>query len=138
MSDTQGRIARLVKPIFNEYQQKMIPADKKQLEIFRNNATKRSIPPHVIDQLIEFYSISNGVPCFDGFDFHQCDDEIIFEWWESDQSLWLASRGDDVLRWADDKFCLGDASNVSYGTKYEFALLIALLEFAFNYWYPAV
>ncbi|MDR3323488.1 MAG: hypothetical protein LBS89_04710, partial [Zoogloeaceae bacterium] len=57
--------------------------------------------------------------------FHQCGDEILFEWWE-DQELWLGSRDDDVLLWKNNEFCSGDAG--------EFTTLMELLESAFGEW----
>ena len=53
---------------------------------------------------------------------------ILYEWWEDYKQLWLGGRDDDVLRWSEGKFCLGDASNDSYGKVYEFSTLIELLE----------
>lgn len=73
-------------------------------------------------------------PVLMGFSLHRCDDEILFEWWEDDRELWLGQRDCDVLRWADGKFCLSDASNISYGEEYEFPTLVDLLEAAFKGW----
>ncbi len=70
----------------------------------------------------------------DGFDFHRCDDEILFEWWNESKELWLGQHDDDILRWTNGKYCLGNASNVSYSEKYEFSTLIALFENAFEEW----
>lgn len=96
--------------------------------IFVVGGAERDIPDSVAGELVEFYRISNGTPCLDGFSFHRCNDEILFEWWGSDRELWLRQRDCDLLRWADGKFCLGDASNISYGEKYEFPILEDLLE----------
>jgi len=69
----------------------------------------------------------------DGFDFHRCDDIILFEWWDQ-QELWLGQRDMDTLRWTNLGFCLGDASNVSYGQDYQFPTLLQLIEKGLKDW----
>lgn len=118
--------------IFVRVNKNIVPTDENSLTDFCSRAAERGVPASVVGELVEFYRISNGTPCFDGFSLHRCDDEILFEWWEDDRELWLGQRDCDVLRWADDKFCLGDASNISYGEEYEFPTLVDLLETAFK------
>lgn len=130
----QERVMKLLLPLFTDYGKTIIPAGENSLAEFYRQMSKRNIPSHVIDQLTEFYKISNGIPCLDGFDFHRCDDEILFEWWEDSKELWLGQRDNDVLRWTNDKYCLGDASNVSYSEEYEFSTLVELLENASGEW----
>lgn len=130
---TRERIKRLLK-IFVRVNKKIVPADENFLADFTRRAAERGVPDSVVGQLVEFYKISNGTPCFDGFSLHRCDDEILFEWWESERSLWLGQWNCDVLRWHDDRFCLGDASNISYGEEYEFPTLVDLLEAAYKDW----
>lgn len=108
---TSERIKRLLK-IFVWVNKKIVPADENSLTDFCSRATERGVPDSVIGQLVEFYRISNGTPCFDGFSLHRCDDEILFEWWKDERELWLGQRDCDVLHWRDGKFCLGDASNI--------------------------
>lgn len=67
----------------------------------------------MVDQLAEFYEVTNGVLCLDGLDFFRCDDLLLFELW-SNGELWLAHRDFYAMRWANGKFCLGDASKVSF------------------------
>ena len=130
---TSERMKRLLE-IFVQVNKKIVPADENLLADFTRRAVEHGVPDSVAGQLVEFYRISNGTPCFDGFSLHRCDDEILFEWWESDRELWLGQRDCDVLRWADGKFCLGDASNTSYGEEYEFPTLVDLLEVAYKDW----
>ncbi|WP_299008700.1 hypothetical protein [uncultured Tenacibaculum sp.] len=59
--------------------------------------------------------------------FHSCTDDIIFEWWE-DSELWLGQNDCNTLRWVNGKFCLGDASNISYTKNYEYPSLLALIK----------
>lgn len=127
------RIKRLLE-FFVRVNKKIVPADENSLTDFCSRAAERGVPDSVIGQLVEFYRISNGTPCFDGFSLHRCDDEILFEWWEIDRELWLGQGNCDVLRWTDGKFCLGDASNISYGEEYEFPTLVDLLEAAYKDW----
>lgn len=130
---TSERMKRLLE-IFVRVNKKIIPADENLLADFCRRAAESGVPDSVVGELVEFYRISNGTPCFDGFSLHRCDDEILFEWWEDVRELWLGQRDCDVLRWADGKFCLGDASNVSYGEEYEFPILVGLLEAAYKDW----
>ncbi|MCL2032698.1 MAG: hypothetical protein FWH45_00220 [Methanomassiliicoccaceae archaeon] len=130
----QKRIRDLLEPLFMEYGKEIRPADKTAIDILKRRTAERNIPAEVTEQLVEFYMITNGVPCLDSFELHACDDEMIFEWWEYGE-LWIARRDMDVLRWAGGIFCLGDASNVSFGAEYEFGSLAELLEAAFVYRY---
>lgn len=87
----------------------------------------------VYEQLVEFYSVTKGGFCLDGFSFHRIDDEILFEWWQ-DNELWLGGCNDDVLHWCEDGFCLGDASNIAYSDDCKFQTLIELLQKGFKEW----
>lgn len=133
MKPKQPKIKTLLEPLFKRCEEKMVPANEKQINYFKKKSTEKKVPKRAIEQLIEFYKISNGVPCLDSSDFHSCDDKIIFEWW-SNKELWLGQRDSDTIRWKENKFCLGDASNVSYGKEYEFDFLSDLLEKALKEW----
>lgn len=91
------------------------------------------VPQEVISQLSLLYSVTSGGCVFDGFDIHECDDDILYEWWEYEE-IWIGQRDFYSLRWANDRFCLGDASNVSFGPEDEFASLVEMLDSAFNQW----
>ena len=134
MAKKEEQLRKLLEPLFIDSDKDLIPANEELIAEFRQQAMKRNISDTVIEQLIEFYKISNGVPCLDSFDFHCCNDQILYEWWESNKELWLGQRDCDILRWANGKFCLGDAGGVSYSEKYEFSSLIELLEKAFKEW----
>ena len=122
-------------PLFSGYDEKLVPADENLLSDFSKRALSKGVAAQVVNELLEFYKVTNGVPCLDSFDFHRCDDDILFEWWD-DRILWLAQRDYYTLRWLNNKYCLGDAGNNSLGEEYEFGTLTALLEFALNEWYP--
>lgn len=128
-----NRIRELLKP-FRQAKKAIVPASENLLAEFCRRVSQRGVPDSVVGQLVEFYKISNGTPCLNGFGFHRCEDEILFEWWESDRELWLGQRDCDMLRWSAGKFCLGDAGNVSYGHEYEFSALVDLLEAAYKDW----
>ena len=134
MAEIENLLRNLLEPLFIDSDKVLIPASEVLIAEFRQQTLKRNISDTVIEQLIEFYKVSNGVPCLDSFDFHSCDDEILYDWWESNKELWLGQRDCDILRWANGKFCLGDASDVSYSEEYEFSSLIELLEKAFEEW----
>ena len=86
-------------------------------------ASQRRIPAHVVEQLADFYSVVNGVPSLDSLSIHDCADSIIFEWW-SHGELWLGQRDFHTLRWHDEKYCVGDASTISFSPEHEFSTLL--------------
>ena len=129
------QINELLEPLFYLYNKKLLPASAALLLVFRRQALQQNIPETVVDQLVDFYKATNGVPCLDGFTFHACGDQNLFEWWSENEELWLGRRDNDVLRWKNNRFCLGNASTVSYSEEYEFSTLCALLEKSFEKWY---
>src|SRR5262249_8913601 len=82
---------------------------------------RAQVPHKVVTQLADFYSLVDGVPCLDSLDIHRCADLILFEWWDQ-QELWLGQRDCYTLRWsgAKEKFCVGDAGNVSFSAGDEY------------------
>lgn len=129
----QDRIKECLAPLFADYDREMSPANAGALAVFLRRAAEKGVPSKAIDQLAEFYTVTDGVPCLDSFDFHRCDDVTLFEWWD-DEELWLAQRDFYTMRWSHGKFCLGDAGTVSFGNEYEFDSLTELLEAAFARW----
>jgi hypothetical protein len=111
----------LLKPLFDKYEVAMVPASETSLNLFTARANQRKVPSEVIAQLSEFYSVVDGVPCLNSLDIHRCADLIIFEWWD-ERELWLGQRDFYTLRWswAKDKYCIGDAGNVSFSPSDEF------------------
>ncbi len=122
------QIKELLRPLFIDYDKEMAPASEGLIAEFCRQVQQRNIPEPAVEQLTGFYRVTNGVPCLNGFDFHRCDDDILYEWWDTDGHLWLGSFNDDVLRLADGKFCLGDAGNISYSDNDEFTTLRELIE----------
>lgn len=128
MNVTQLKIKSLLTKLVdgdNDYPIK--PATKEQIDLFTKRATENKIEPKVIKQLIDFYEVADSFYYEIIIGFHGCDDLIIFEWW-ADKELWLGQRDFNTLRWANDKFCLGDASNISFSDEYQFDTLIELIE----------
>src|SRR5262245_40515987 len=111
----------LLEPLFAAYEKPMEPASEASLELFRARTAERKVPRDVVAQLVEFYSVLDGVPCLDSLAIHPCADLILFEWWDQ-QELWLGQRDFYTLRWsqAKDRFCIGDASNVSFSASDEY------------------
>ena len=128
MNDYQLKIKSLLTNLIdgNSYYP-IKPATQKQVDLFTNRATQNKIEHNVIKQLVDFYSVANLFNYEIIIGFHSCDDSTIFEWWEY-KELWLGQRDFNTLRWADGKFCLGDASNISFSDEYKFDSLIELLE----------
>ena len=108
------------------------PSTKTQIEIFIKNAQKRQIPQSVTDELISLYKIADSYEAIALIGFHSCDDEILWEWWDDSKEMWLSQRDDTTIRWTNGKFCLGDASNVSFSSEYEYNSLNELLEYCYT------
>jgi len=103
----------LLKPLFDLYEVAMVPASESSLNLFKTRAAEREVPEDVIAQLAEFYSVVDGVPCLNSLAIHTCADLVIFEWWNQ-RELWLGQRDFYSLRWAKGRYCIGDASSVSF------------------------
>lgn len=128
MNERIKRTEAALKPLFDDYGKSFEGATKEQLGVFTDRCREKSVPADAVDQLVEFYGLTNGVPCLDSFDFHRCDDEMVFEQWNTEGTLWLGGRDDSVLRWCNGKFCMGDASNMSFSDEDEFQTLAELIE----------
>lgn len=105
----------------------IVPATNEQIETFREKCQEFGVDSIVVEQLVDFYSIANNFMYEVVFGFHSCTDELIFEWWE-DGELWLGQRDFNTLRWADGKFCLGDAGSISYSQENEYDSLVDLIK----------
>jgi len=128
MNANQEKINGLLSNLVNADDYKLQPATSEQIEKFVSIATEKQVPQNVIKQLIELYSIADNYNYEIVMAFHSCSDEIIFEWWSDNRELWLGQRDFHTLRWSDEKFCLGDGSNTSFGEEYEAATLVQLIE----------
>jgi len=129
------QIEKLLDPFFYLFRKSIPPASVEMFVNFHKQTLKLNVPDTVVEQLTDFYKVTNGVPNLDGFTFHACNDKRLFKWWSEKAELWLGSRENDVLRWKDSRFCLGDESNVSYSADYEFSTLSELLDKSFEKWY---
>jgi hypothetical protein len=132
--DSQQKLRIMLRPLFADYEQEMVPASESEINTFTKRACDEDVPRDVVEELVAFYGVTNGIPCLDGFDFHRCDDILIFEWWDH-RELWLAQRDFYTLRWAHNRFCLGDAGNVSFSKDDEYTALTSLIEGAITQWY---
>jgi len=129
MNLNQNKIQNLLKSLVNSDDYEINAATPEEIAGFNKNANQYQVEQHVIDQLVDLYGVANQYNYEIVLAFHNCTDIIIFEWWNNDeQELWLGQRDSDTLRWANGKFCLGDASNISYSDAYEFDTLIELIE----------
>jgi len=116
----------LLKPLFDRHELAMVPASESSLNLFTARAYERKVPHDVIAQLTDFYSIVDGIPCLDSLDIHRCADLIVFEWWDR-RELWLGQRDSYTLRWAKDKYCVGDAGNISFSASDEYPIFAEAL-----------
>jgi len=124
----------LLKPLFDVYETEMKSASEESLAEFRRRAGEHGVPQDVIAQLADFYSVTDGVvPCLDSLGIHSCADSILFEWWDH-QELWLGQRDFYTLRWsqAKNRFCIGDAGNVSFSENDEYRTFAEALRHMVN------
>ena len=121
-----GGQVRLTSSIYDETYE-ILPATEEEINVFRKKANALQVPQIVIDQLTDLYKIANHFYFITVLGFHHCTDEAIFEWW-NDKELWLSQRDFYTVRWTYNKFCLGEAGNVSFSKEHEFDTLIELIE----------
>ena len=127
-----SRLRNIIEPLFASYQVRMVPADDSLLTEFRHTARHKNVPENVINELVEFYKVTNGIPCLD-IDFFSCDNDMLYELWDNGE-IWLGQKDSDLLRWTNNKYCLGSAGWISYSKEYEFDSLIDLLEHSLKEW----
>lgn len=127
MNSEQLKIQSLFKHLVGSKDDKIKPATKEQIDIFTQRAIDNGVDRKVINQLVDLYEVADFFNDEIIIGFHHCSDLAIFEWW-NDKELWLGQRDFNTLRWANGKFCLGDASNISFSSDYEFDTLIELIE----------
>jgi len=85
-------------------------------------------------EFIEFYQVTNGIPCLDSLDIRKINDILLFEWWD-DGEIWIGQRDFVTIRLKDDKYHLGDASNLNHGNEYVSDSLIGIFQIGINDWY---
>ncbi|MEO1259321.1 MAG: hypothetical protein AAFZ15_11020 [Bacteroidota bacterium] len=134
MSEDQFKIIKLIKPLFDQYKEPLIPADQNQIIQFKVKAKKYGLPEKVVDELNEFYQVANGIPCLE-IDIKKIDDDLIFEWWTFESSLWIGQRDMDILRWKEGKYHIGDTADLNYGPEYVFDTIFEMLQKEFSMWY---
>lgn len=127
MNSDKQKIKSLLTKLIEGQDLEIKPATKEQIDIFTQRAINNRVDLKVINQLINLYEIADFFRYELIIGFHHCDDLAIFEWWD-DKELWLGQRDFYTLRWANDKFCLGDAGSISFSNDYEFDTLIELIE----------
>ena len=127
MNLDQQKIKSLFVNLVDGDDYKIRPSTKEQIDIFTQRALDNGVDIKVIKQLVDLYEVADYFYYEIIIAFHPCDDLTIFGWW-GDKELWLGQRDFYTLRWASDKFCLGDASNVSFSDEYQFDTLIELIE----------
>ncbi|WP_223651538.1 hypothetical protein [Hymenobacter psoromatis] len=134
MNVTQQAISELLQEIAAERPDHYLvqSADEQALATFEQRAVTQGVPTEVIRQLLDFYQVANAFSYEFCLGFFACEDEIIFEWWKKGD-LWLSLMHMDIIRWSAGKFCVGDASNVSYSAADEYETLLALLIGCRNY-----
>ncbi|MDL2324008.1 hypothetical protein LJC61_02490 [Ruminococcaceae bacterium OttesenSCG-928-A16] len=136
LSPIQQKYCAVLQPLFAVYEETLTPATAAQLSVFKKAAASAGLPANVIAELAEFYEVSNGVePCLNGFSFHQCNDALLWEWWDDkQQDLWLGSCDDDVLYWQNGQFYFGDVGDVNTSDKQGYSSLLDMLHAGFEFW----
>ncbi|MEP6262827.1 MAG: hypothetical protein ABJ092_14720 [Gillisia sp.] len=127
MNKNQENILKLLSKLSDGQYYKIEPAGPEKIKIFKEKSTAKGVDAKVIDQLVDLYEVADGFYSDIVIGFHGCTEDILFEWWD-EKELWLGQRDFNTLRWANGKFCLGDASSISYSDDYESDSLIGLIE----------
>lgn len=127
MNSDQLKIKSLLTKLVYGSDYEIKPATKEQIEIFTKRALDHGVERKIINQLVDFYEVANHFYYEIIIGFHPCDDATIFEWWD-EKELWLGQKDFYTLRWANGKFCLGDAGDISFSEEYECDTLIELIE----------
>ncbi len=101
------------------------PATPDELNCFINNYHKYNILDEEISDLLDYYKLNNNV-----FNYYKCDDIAIFEWYDTEKSLWLGQKDLYTFRYfpKEGKYTIGDASSISFGPDYEFKSITEMLE----------
>ena len=128
MNSNQERILALLTNLPNGGSYKIEPATQQQIDVFMKRAVSNGLDSSAIEQLVELYEVANAYSYEMIISFHSCDDQILFEWW-SNKELWLGQRDFYTIRWANGKFCMGDASNVRFSEEESFDTLIEFMEY---------
>lgn len=128
MTPNQTKLTELLTKLPHAEEYPLQPATPEQIAAFRSQAAEQEVPQEVIDQLAEFYAVANDYHYEIVMAFHDCTSDILYEWWGDFDEILLGQRDMNILRWKDGKFCLGDASNASYGSAYEADTLVGLVE----------
>lgn len=128
MNSNQQKIKSLLMFLVAKKNYIFTPAKKENIDLFKNRALQNNVNEIVINQLIDLYEIADHFQYEIIIGFHKCNDEIIFQNW-NDNELNLGIKDFNVLRWKNNKFCLGDAiGNISISEDYEFETLVELIE----------
>ena len=128
MNSNQEKIIALLTSLPDRGDYKIEPATKQQIDVFTQRALSRGLDDSATKQLVELYEVANAYSYDMIIQFHSCDDLILFEWWDNEE-LWLGQRDFYTTRWANGKFCMGDASNVSFSEEEEFETLVEFVEY---------
>ena len=132
MNSNQEKIITLLTNLPNGGDYQIKAATKQQIDIFTQRALSNGLDKSAIKQLVEFYEVANAYSYEMIVQFHSCDDLILFEWWYN-KELWLGQRDFYTIRWANGKFCMGDASNVSFSEEEKFETLVDFIQYYVTY-----
>jgi hypothetical protein len=127
MTPSQQELYKLLTSLESSYSENLIPTSLERIERFEKRAMKHGLDKKVIEQLTDLYKITDSFSYIIVIGFHPCDDEMIFQWWDN-KELWIGQRDFNTLRWSNNKFCLGDAGNISYSPEHEYDSLIELIK----------
>ena len=127
MNSNQNEIRDLLKSIEDEYSDDLIPSATENIELFKIKAKANGVNTSIIEQLVDLYTVADNYMAQMILGFHSCNDAVLYEWW-AEKELWLGQLDFNTIRWANDKFCLGDASNISYSKNNEYDTLIDLIK----------
>jgi len=127
MNERQLEILRLLKSLPEEESDGIFPATKENIESFKKMAQAQGVHFEVIDELTDLYTVADSYAFNVILGFYSFVDDVIYEWW-NDNILWIGQRDFNTLRWANGKYCLGDAGSISYSKENEYDTLVDLIK----------
>jgi hypothetical protein len=131
MNNNKKSILKLIKPVFDIYHDEIAPAPIEKINELEKEFKIYGVPENVTTQILEFYSITNGTPR----GIAPIEEHVLFEFWEDEKELWLGQVDMDCIKWYNNEFHLGSASDINYGDEYTAPDIYGILSIGFLDWF---
>ena len=127
MNERQSEILKLLKSLPEEESDGIFPAKRENIESFKKTAKEKGVPIEIIEELSDLYTVADSYAFNVILGFYSCVEDVIYEWW-NENILWIGQRDFNTLRWANGKYCLGDAGSICYSQENEYDTLVDLIK----------